>query len=345
MGKFHRTEIWAGLGLIVLLAGLSVVGAFYGSDRAAQFFSSLPLTIYWLVFTGLLLASLATFRHLVRAPALLLIHLGCVFVLIGAMWGSSVGHRVQKKLVKVDKVPFGYMKIYEGAVENRIISEDERVLTELPFRMYLKDFRIDYYRGEPYLRIDVLGGEKWGMPARVGQQLTLEKHKRKIKIIRVFENFKIMIEGGERIVTDVPDLGRNPAVEIEITEPNGIKQVRYIFENFPQESVATGGLKFTYRSQPTKNIRDYFSDLIVFKAGKQVTRKMLEVNHPLHYGGYHFYQHSYDSQKGQYTVLTVVSDSGLSLVYSGYLMLSLGVLWHFWFRHVTAHLKRWINGN
>ncbi len=65
----------------------------------------------------------------------------------------------------------------------------------------------------------------------------------------------------------------------------------------------------------------------------------IEVNHPLSFGGYHFYQHSYDAEAGQYTVLMVVSNTGLAVVYAGYWMLCIGVIWHLWLRHIVARRK------
>ena len=74
--------------------------------------------------------------------------------------------------------------------------------------------------------------------------------------------------------------------------------------------------------------------LFLLKNGKIVAEKNVEVNHPLHFGGYYFYQHSYDAKAAQYSVLMVVSDAGLSVVYLGYLMLSAGVFWKFWLKHL-----------
>ncbi len=90
-------------------------------------------------------------------------------------------------------------------------------------------------------------------------------------------------------------------------------------------------------------IRDYISDVQVVKDGNVVAEKSIEVNHPLHFGGYHFYQSSYDAEGHKYTVLSVVSDMGLNLVYAGYLMLGIGVFWHFWVRHIFT--KQNSNGN
>ncbi len=242
MKKLRRFVMWSGLILIVLLTILSVVGAFYGAEKAALFFNSLPLTVYWLTLTVFLVAGLVTFRRLIRVPGLLFIHLGCVFILVGAIWGSEAGHRLQKKLFGIDKVPFGYMMIYEQTAKDSIVDEDDKVLAKLPFSIYLEDFRIEYYKSR-------------------------------------------------------------------------------------------------------SSVKDYFSDVILLEGEKQITKKSLEVNHPLHYGGYHFYQHSYDPEKGQYTILTVYSDSGLNLVYAGYLMLCSGILWHFWFKHFIKFFKRSQNGD
>ena len=37
-------------------------------------------------------AGIALFRRLLRVPSLLAMHLGCILVLLGAMWGSRPGH-------------------------------------------------------------------------------------------------------------------------------------------------------------------------------------------------------------------------------------------------------------
>ena len=63
-------------------------------------------------------------------------------------------------------------------------------------------------------------------------------------------------------------------------------------------------------------------------------RKSIEVNKPLHYGGYLFYQQGYDGDAGRYTVLGVTSDKGLGIVFLGYILLCTGVFWHFWLRHI-----------
>jgi len=82
--------------------------------------------------------------------------------------------------------------------------------------------------------------------------------------------------------------------------------------------------------RPTGPIEDYFSDVAVLDGGEVAREKVIEVNYPLHYGGYHFYQADYDHEAGRYTVLQVVSDSGLLAVWAGLALLAGGAFWRFW---------------
>ena len=88
MDKFKRFEIWGTLAMLGFLATFAVIGAFWGAEKTAAIINSPPLAIYWLLLTALLLAGLATFPRLTQVPSSLLMHLGCVIILVGAMWGQ-----------------------------------------------------------------------------------------------------------------------------------------------------------------------------------------------------------------------------------------------------------------
>ena len=79
-------------------------------------------------------------------------------------------------------------------------------------------------------------------------------------------------------------------------------------------------------------IRDYKSRLAVLDREGVVLEKTIEVNHPLHYRGYHFYQSGYDDREGLYTVLAVRSDSGLIPAYAGFALLCGGAFVLMWLR-------------
>jgi hypothetical protein len=336
MRNLRRAELWAGLLLIVLLVVLSVTGAFYGADRAKKLFNSPPLAVFWVAFTVLMTLGMLTFRRLRGESGLLLIHAGLVLVLVGSMWGSEAGHQLQKQFLGIEKIPAGYMVISEGQSENRIMANDlQTKLAQMPFEIHLRDFKMDYYWQHGKLYIQSRRGWQEQMPAQAGLELDFSDGLGSIRILRVFKNFRIDIKQNERVVSDDPDSGENPALEVQITGPDGMVSTGYVFERFPPEDYDRDGLRLVYVLMP----RDYFSDLTVTESGRERVQKTIEVNKPLHYGGYYFYQADYDHQNGRYTILSVTSDTGQPLVFTGYLLMGVGLFWHFWLRPAVKFLK------
>jgi hypothetical protein len=333
MQKYRRTIMWLGLVLIIVLTVLSIYGAFIGAERAEQFFNQPPLVVYWTALAVLLVAGIAAFSRLVRLPGLLLIHFGCVLILVGGMWGSPGGHNLQKKLFGIDKIRKGRMAVYEGQSENHVVLDGTRRQKELPFSLKLKDFRLEYYR-PVYLLVQTRQGRRWRVPVEIGRGFSLGDAGT-IEVVKLYENFKIGIEEGKRVPFDDPSPGSNPAIEVQITAPAGQTSTQYVFERFPGLNHGQNELLLTYH----RVISDYISELQIIKDDKVIAEKDIEVNHPLRFGGYHFYQSSYDDKAGQYTVLQVVSDTGLYVVYAGYWLLCLGATWHFWLGHIFSRFR------
>jgi hypothetical protein len=329
MSRFKQAVLWIGLALIILLIFLSVYGAFIGAERAKSFFNSLPLSVYWITLILLLIVGILVFRRLVHIPGLLFIHAGCILILTGAVCGSQAGHKLQKKIFGIDKIPVGQMIIFEGESENRVALENSNQVGELPFYLKLKDFRVEYYKPE-YLYIQNRQGKSWKIPAELNAEFSLGDNIGTVRIVRKFENFKIKIEGDKRVPYDDPQPGSNAALEVEIKSPGGQVVTKYFFERFPGHIHPEDNFFLGYR----RVISEYISELQIIRDNEVVAEKDIEVNHPLHFGGYHLYQADYDKQAGQYTILTVTSDTGLGTVYAGYLMLCIGVFWHFWLRHI-----------
>jgi len=334
MTKLRRAVMWAALALIILLIFLSIYGAFLGSDQAKKFFNSLPSVVYWLALALLLIIGVAAFRRLYRIRALLLIHCGCILILAGAIWGSEAGHNLQRRLLGIDKIPKGRMIIFERHSENQVMLEDDEQTRELPFSIKLKDFRLEHYKPE-YIHVQTRQGQSWRIPVEIGSEFFLGPEFGTITAVKTFKNFKITVKGDKRIVIDDPKPGSNPALEVQLKDPNGTITTKYVFERFPGHIHPEDKFLINYQ----RNIRDYISELKVIEDSKVIAEKNIEVNNPLYFGGYHFYQHSYDDQAGQYTVLQVVSDTGLAPVYAGYLMLCTGVFWNFWLRHIFTKIK------
>ncbi len=333
MSRFARPALWAALIAIVLLTCFSIYGAFLGAERAKEFFNSLPLAVYWFAFVALLIVGIVLFRRLRRVPALLLMHVGCILILAGGLWGSQAANTVQRQLLGIDKVQEGQMPILEGTAENRVMLADNNDTYQLPFSIRLADFRVEYYDvGTLMVRDEA--GRTWRTAAEPGKTLTLGSGLGTVTIERVFQNFKMDIAGDKPVAFDAPG-GSNPAVRVQVTQPDGMVTSRYVFENFAGHTQSQGQLGMNY----WRTVRDYISELQIVKEGVVAT-KDIEVNHPFHYGGYHFYQQSYGANHmGEYTVLGVVSDSGLNIVYAGYAMLVAAVCWHFWGRRVLTAVR------
>jgi len=338
MSSFKRILMWIALFLVVLLTGMSVYTAFIGAERAKAFFNSIPLSVYWVGFAITLSAGLVVFRRLIRVPGLLLIHGGCILILAGAMAGSKTGHRLQSKMFGVDKIQTGQMVLFEGVGDNRAVFQTEqgvREIKELPFTVKLKDFRLEYYQPE-YLWVYGPGGLSRRIPVKLGMEFDLGPGLGKVTILRRFENFKYIINrNGKGEIVDDPGPGLNAALEVKVTDPNGKETTRYVFERFGSHITGQEELQMTYH----RVVRDYISDVEVIRNGKVVATKSIEVNHPMHFDGYYFYQYSYDAQNGEYTVLMVASDTGLWLVYAGYAALCAGLVWHMWVRRAAAWCK------
>jgi hypothetical protein len=250
------------------------------------------------------------------------------------MWGSKPGHALQKRLFGTDKIPQGQMGIYDRMQDNRIQVEDGNDVRELPFFVRLNDFRLEYY--EPgQLFVWSQDGRSWRVPAEAGKSLSLGGDLGTITIRRVFRNFKVDIQEDQPVAYDEPG-GSNPALEIAIERPGAEPGRRYVFELRPGHMNPNDPLAMRYR----RSVKDYISELEIVKNGSVVAAKDIEVNHPLYYGGYHFYQQDWgEDQHGEYSILLVVSDSGLNVVYGGYVFLIGGIFWHFWGRRALDRFK------
>jgi len=99
-----------------------------------------------------------------------------------------------------------------------------------------------------------------------------------------------------------------------------------------------GDLRFALvREYP---IEQYISHIRVIEDGRTVLTKAIQMNDPLKYQGYTFYQSSYDSEAGEasrYTVLSAKRDPGVWFVYVGFGSLTLGLVIVF---YVNPWLKR-----
>lgn len=76
-------------------------------------------------------------------------------------------------------------------------------------------------------------------------------------------------------------------------------------------------------------VKKYKAKVNLTKDSQLLKEGIIEVNKPLAYQGFSFYQYGYDERMPDLTLLQVVKDPGLGFVYSGYVILLLGLLTSF----------------
>jgi hypothetical protein len=333
------------LAFLVLLVILSVYSTFVGAEKAQQFFNRLPLTVYWIAFTVLMFVAIANFRRLLHEPWLFMIHAGIVVTLSGAMWSSEAGHKLAEKYLKSEKTQSGYMALFQNTPDDRLMSSDMRTqVGTLPFQINLLSFWIEYYRtGRPTLTgVDSSGKPFTFKLSDVDDQIFNIDENTKLFVLKKFDNFKVGIREGQQSYVDQKGFGENPALEVEIQTSDGSSNSGYLFEKFPTMNSVGSEFNLRYSAGQITGISDYKSYVQVLpsEGGKPLAVKIIEVNKPLEFKGYHLYQYSYEPENLRYTVLSVVSDSGLFSVYLGFWMLGLGIAGLFWIRPAMGYFSK-----
>ncbi|AQQ70423.1 ResB-like family protein [Limihaloglobus sulfuriphilus] len=318
MKNIRRKTMNLTIVFIVLWTVWSIVGAFMGADKAAGLFSSVPMMVFWAAMILSLVFGIFCFKSLRKQKTLFLIHIGCILILTGFAMSSVLGTFVLNKLLKQDKFNQGFMVIYEGQKTNSVILPDESS-RKLDFTVNLNDFRVEHYKDD-YLIVEYAGREVKTLSILPGAFVEMQDGT-KIMAARKFSNFKLEeTETGMQPYDSQQD-GINPAVEVKVEPPEAKSYKKYIFAKFPEQRPDENGLRMAYR----KEIREYVSEVEITGADGEVFTKDIKVNKPLHYGGYHIYQNSYDSAGHRYTVLKVVSDSGSLVINTGFALLLAGL--------------------
>ena len=313
--RTRRTLLALATLLLLALAALAIYAAFLGSQRASQFFNSLPLTAFWTALAALLLLGFAIFPRLLRQPGLLAMHLGATLILLGAMWGSDRAHQWRKQFLKSDKIPHASLIILQGQTENLLLDpQDPNLpLATLPFSLALNEFWIDYHWSPATLHLRHTDGRTWSLPAQPGRSLDLPDNLPTITVQRLFHSLTV-----RDTPIDAPRGRPNPAAFVHLHYPTGQAATAYVFPHASPHAKPDPNLAIILHLQPQAP-SNFFAELVILDPQRHNQFPfLLEVNRPLHYGGYRFFQSDYGylDNGRPYTILTVTSDSGQTLIYA-----------------------------
>lgn len=302
-----------------------------GPKRAQVFFQSTPLIIFWFLLLYFLLCGFVFFNSLRKRPVFALIHMACVLILIGGMWGSRRMDPIRSKWFGINEVHRGNLILQDGQSSNQLYDEQGQFLGKLPFLIKLNTFQVEYYdQPKLWIRDKQDPGRIYSFEPTEGHQYIMEPEIVTVDIVKRFNNLQISVGQGTVTAQEGPAEISNPGYEIHFVYPDQRTEKRYVFERFASHSMKS--YRYDLQFQPSSMPKEYISDLEVLVDGQSKKRKAIEVNHPLYYKGYSFYQQSWgiDEVGRPYSVIEAASNRGVWIVFAGYFLLSVGLIGQMW---------------
>ncbi|MDP6524416.1 MAG: cytochrome c biogenesis protein ResB [Kiritimatiellia bacterium] len=252
----------------------------------------------------------------------------------------------------------GYMELREGQMATFFMSEKGDV-QQIPFGVHLLDFDIEVYEKpgdtpampdsdslgqviaqwpekELAAAIPVVLGAEYIWPSEL--EVSKADDSYHIRILQYLPDFAVDVDTREVISRSAEP--KNPAVLVSVVSASGNTNDHWLFANFPDfdmhansdSNTVSTPFKLVFergsgasREGPPPQVKDYKSHLQILENDKVVLEKIIEVNAPLSYMGYSFYQASYDPNDLTYTLLQVVKDPGVPVVYAGFALMILGL--------------------
>jgi len=122
-----------------------------------------------------------------------------------------------------------------------------------------------------------------------------------------------------------------PAIKLRVTTPDSDESVWMVANSQKSEHLIPGLLKLTYEDV-TGSAKDWKSRLQVLEENRVVKTEVIEVNHPMSYKGYKFYQTDANPKIPTYSGIKVVRDPGWPVALVGMIVVLAGILYNFYVR-------------
>ncbi|MFH1578249.1 MAG: cytochrome c biogenesis protein ResB [Candidatus Omnitrophota bacterium] len=256
---------------------------------------------------NLLICTLKRIKFLKKSSGLIITHVSILVILSGAIVGALWGER-------------GFMSIYEGEIRGSfMLNNQER---KIDFQVQLEEFILEWYPENHQITAGVKNPEiNKVFNIEAGKKYPIEGTNYIFEALRYLPDFYLDSSNNAKTRGEAPN---NPAVLVRIN--NGeVNEERWLFANFPDFSEGKDkNIRLSY--QWLGRIKDFKSRLRVIEDEEVILTKTIEVNHPLKFRGYTFYQSSYDPEQPNWTGLQVVKDPGVALVYLGFILLNIGII-------------------
>ncbi len=152
-----------------------------------------------------------------------------------------------------------------------------------------------------------------------------------------FKNYKLVFKKFDKQSTvqlqevSASDKYKNPVVKVLWEKGGNNKEVQFAAKDQKATFLENGKIALLLRDKNT-DPKAYRSYVTVIDHGKEVKKHVIEVNDPLVYHGFYFYQSNYDPKDPNYSGISVAKDPGVYIVYLGFFMLTIGGILRFYFK-------------
>ena len=223
---------------------------------------------------------------------------------------------------------------------------------ELPFTVKMRKFELEHYqpdlpKGKGLADLLTVRWPEAGAMAAIPAEMQASEvlapageakngpHALRVTVERYVPDFVVDTESGEvRSRSEIPN---NPALQVAVAGGGTTNRV-WVFARFPEMNTHVNSdgsalpLQFRFILNSAKSsaaeeapVKAYKSTVAFVPATGEQTIRTIAVNSPVTYGGYTFYQLSYNPEDLTWTMLQVVRDPSVPVVYAGFALMMIGL--------------------
>lgn len=275
------------------------------------------VSAYLLIILGFVILKRIKNLFKFRNFAFFLNHFGIWLVIATASLGSSDLQRLTLPILENQSSDYAF--------------KDDTTLVELPFTVTLNDFYINNFNPNvivfnPHNR-EILNEPSVNYSADSAN--TFKYKNWQITILKVFPN---AVFDGDELIPNASDENTEFAALVKINNEDETKEVWISSGNFETPSKVAVLEDFIAVSLSLPQEKEYTSVItLTNKDEKSLENIKIEVNEPFKHLGFKIYQQGFDNINGEdVSILEIVKDPWLPVVYTGLIMLTIGSLMLFW---------------
>jgi len=335
---FKHTKIWKffssiklAIWLLSLIAFFSLIGTFIAQSTIYSSWWFILLLVLFSLNLGVCILNRLPLKN--RSLGSFLAHISVLIILLGALIGIIFGQKAFLKISETEEVnsfffhgkniPLGFSIRLNDFIYNENIDAKEKLLVYQHAKL-----EKDVYDLGSEQAIMQSQGFLAQVPVHMGIEQAIGNTGYKIKAVRYVADF--VMDTSTKNVFSRSAEPNNPALQVELKDPKGKVKSAWLFARFPdmhQEISADLQIKYNWAPRRPK---DFISKVTILKDGKEILSRDIQVNEPLNFAGYNFFQSSYDTQDLSWSGLQIVKDPGVPLIYAGFILLIVGLVMIFY---------------